>query len=262
MQLGLCSIALLDMPILDIASLAAEAGLDGIEVTVRRPHLDRDAGPDAARQLGSDIRALGLDVLAYGSYFGSRGRCTQDDAEADVALAEALDAPLLRVWAEPDEDQPGVEPVVDGIRRIAQLARPRGITIVVERHNGSLADTPERIEKLLAAVDEPNVALNYQALDFLPPDDYRSQAEDAHRLMPHARYVHLKNYRTPESGSGNTLPWAPLADGTIDYEPVLKEIAGSGFDGPASIEFLATDARPPAERLAADVEFVRTCLQP
>ena len=33
---------------------------------------------------------------------------------------------------------------------------------------GSWADTPERVERLLAAVARPNLALNYQTLDFLP----------------------------------------------------------------------------------------------
>jgi sugar phosphate isomerase/epimerase len=56
------------------------------------------------------------------------------------------------------------------------------------------------------------------------------------------------------------MPWAPLDSGAIDYRAVLRKIRSSGYAGAASIEFLATDRRPAAERLASDARFVRTAL--
>jgi sugar phosphate isomerase/epimerase len=257
-KLGLCSIALLDMPIQDVARLAAETGLDGIEVTARKPHLDRAEGTDAAQGLGDEIRGLGLDVLAYGSYYGAQGRYSDADAALDVELTAALSAPLLRVWAEPAGDG-GPNAVVEGIRRIARLAAEREITVVIERHSGSFADTQGRVAALLDAIGETNVALNYQPLDFQPVKAYERLADDAKRLLPLSRYVHLKNYRLPDTKGANTVPWASLEDGSIDYRPVLAALAES-YDGPISIEFLATDSRPAAARLAADVRFVRDVL--
>ncbi len=260
MKLGLCSIAFLNLPLCEVARLAADAGLDGIEITAREPHLGCEATPSTAADIRREIRSLGLDVIAYGSYFGSQGRYSETDARKEVALAAALEAPLLRVWAATVEGSGEMAPAIEGIKSITRLAAKESITIVVERHAGTFADTPERIEALFKAISESSVGLNYQPLDFLSASAYEAQPDDARRMLPLARYVHLKNYRLPGIPNANTLPWAPLGSGAIDYRSVLAVIASSGYAGPASIEFLANDDRPAAMRLAANVAFVRTAL--
>jgi len=132
--------------------------------------------------------------------------------------------------------------------------------VVIERHVGSFADTPERIARLLDAIDRPNVALNYQVLDFLPPGEAARQAEDATRLVPHARYVHLKNYQPNAEPDGPLLPGGTLAGGALDYRAILRAAVATGYDGPMTIEFLAADARPIEDKLAEDVAFVRAVL--
>ncbi len=261
MQLGFCSISALDRPIADAAALAAGAGLDGLEVTAHRPHLDPDEGLDAARGIGRTVRAAGISVIAYGSYLGRFGQVTRRHAEREAALAAALETPLLRVWAEPlDEAQTDPEPTVALMQAACDAARGDGITVVIERHLGSFADTPERIERLLAAIDRPNVALNYQVLDFLPPEAAAAQPEDAARLVGHARYFHLKNYQANPDGVGLLLPGGSLADGVLDYRAILRAAYGAGYRGPFTIEFLVADPRPVEEKLAADVAFVRSVL--
>jgi sugar phosphate isomerase/epimerase len=261
MQLCFCSISALDRPVAEAAALAAGAGLDGLEVTARKPHLDPNAGPEAARDAGREVRAQGVDVVAYGSYLGRFGQVTTRHAEREAALAAALGTRLLRVWAEPLADgQTDPAPTVELMRAACDAARGDGITVVIERHVGSFADTPERIERLLDAIDRPNVALNYQVLDFLPPGEARRQAEDAARLVGCARYFHLKNYQpNPEPGAP-LLPGAALGAGALDYRAILKAAVEAGYGGPLTIEFLAADARPVEEKLAADATFVRGVL--
>jgi sugar phosphate isomerase/epimerase len=207
------------------------------------------------------VRAAGVDVVAYGSYLGRFGQVTRGHAEREAALAEALGTRLLRVWAEPLADgQTDPAPTVGLMRTACDAARPDGITVVVERHVGSFADTPARIDRLLDAIDRPNVALNYQVLDFLPPEEAERQAEDAARLVGRARYLHLKNYQpNPEPGAP-LLPGAALGAGALDYRAILRAVVAAGYDGPMTIEFLAADARPVEEKLAADAAFVRDVL--
>lgn len=259
--LAFCSISALDRPVAAAAALARRAGCEGLEVTARAPHLDPEAGPAAAREAGRAIRGEGVSVVAYGSYLGRFGQTSPEIARREVALASALGAPLLRVWAEPVEGpEGGFETVVSLLREAADAAAGEGITVVVERHVGSHADTPPRIQHLLGAIARPNVALNYQVLDFLPPDEAALQPADAQRLVPLARYFHLKNYRSNPEPGGRLLPGASLADGALDYRAILPAALAAGYAGPLTIEFLAMDPRPVEEKLAADVAFVRSVL--
>ena len=260
-QLGFCSISALDRPLVDVAALAVRLGLAGVEVTARKPHLDPEAGIDAARAAGRAVRSKGADVVAYGSYLGRFGQVTHVHAEREAALAAALEAPLLRVWAEPMADAPNdLAPVAALMQTACDAAKDDGITVVIERHIGSFADTPERIVRLLDAIDRPNVALNYQVLDFLPAAQVAAQADDAARLAPLALYFHLKNYQPNETAGAPLLPGGSLADGELDYRAILGAALEAGYAGPLTIEFLAADARPVEEKLAADVAYVRSVL--
>jgi len=261
LRLGFCSISALDRPLARVAELAAQLGLAGVEVTARKPHLDSEAGVDAARAAGRAVRAAGVDVVAYGSYLGRFGLTTHVHAAREAALAAALEAPLLRVWAEPMEAAPGDLALVAGLMQTAaDAARGDGITVVIERHIGSFADTPERIVRLFDAIDRPNIALNYQVLDFLPAGEAAGQPADAARLVPLARYFHLKNYQPNETTGAPLLPGASLADGVLDYRAILAAALDAGYAGPMTIEFLAADARPVEDKLAADVAWVRAVL--
>lgn len=259
--LAFCSISALERPLAAVAELAASLGLAGIEVTARKPHFDPEAGVAAARDAARAIRAAGSEVVAYGSYLGRFKLMTRAHAEREAALAAAFGAPLLRVWAEPFESAPDdMAPAVELMQAACDAARGDGITVVIERHIGSFADTPERIARLLDAIDRPNVALNYQVLDFLPPDQADAQPADAALLIRHARYFHLKNYQRNEVENGPLMLGAALADGVLDYRAILNAALDAGYAGPLTIEFLAADARPVEEKLAADVAYVRELL--
>lgn len=259
--LGFCSISALDRPLAAAARVARQAGCDGVEVTGRPPHLDPAAGLDAAREAGRAVRDAGVSVVAYGSYLGRFGGLDAGTARQEVALAEALGAPLLRVWAEPQEGpEQGFAGVVTLLRAAADAARDAGVTVVVERHAGSHADTAERTRRLLGAIDRENVALNYQVLDFLAPDQVDAQPADAADLVPLARYFHLKNYQPNPEPGGRLLPGASLAEGVLDYAAILRAAFDAGYAGPLTLEFLSMKPIPLEEKLAGDVAFVRDTL--
>ncbi len=259
--LAFCSISALDRPLAAAAALARSAGCDAIEVTARAPHLDPEAGTAAAREAGRAARGEGTGIVAYGSYLGRFGQTSPEIARREVALAAALGAPRLRAWAEPLEGPDGgFDTVVHLMRAAAEAAAGEGISIVIERHVGSHADTPPRITRLLEAIERENVGLNYQVLDFLPPEEASLQPADAERLVPLARYFHLKNYRENPEPGGRLLPGASLADGVLDYRAILRSALAAGYQGPLTIEFLSMDARPVEEKLRADVAFVRDIL--
>jgi sugar phosphate isomerase/epimerase len=266
-RLGFCSISALDRSLAKAAELAAAEGLDGLEVTARPPHLDPAAPPEAIRAAGRAVRAAGVAVVAYGSYLGRRDVLGDDAhgaaaAEREARAAAALETPLLRVWADcvAGDDDAGRARVLSTLRAACDAMAREGGSVVVERHVGSFADTPERIAALFAEVARPNLALNYQVLDLLPQRLAGAQAEDARRLVPLARYFHLKNSRPAADGAGPMPPGASLAAGVLDYRAILRAAFDAGYAGPLTIEFLSHEPKPLEEKLAADVAFLRTVL--
>jgi sugar phosphate isomerase/epimerase len=266
-RLAFCSISALDRSLAAAAELAAAAGLDGLEVTGRPPHLAPGAGPEEIRAAGRAVRAAGVAVVAYGSYLGRRdvlgeGAHGAAAAAREARAAAALETPLLRVWADEvagDADL-GRARVRDTLRAACDAMAAEGGRVVVERHVGSFADTPERIAALFEDVGRPNLALNYQVLDLLPQSLAAAQPEDARRLVPRARYFHLKNLRPAADGAGPMPPGASLAGGVLDYRAILRAAFEAGYAGPLTIEFLSHEPRPVEEKLAADVAFLRGVL--
>jgi sugar phosphate isomerase/epimerase len=265
----LCSISALDRSLAAAAALAAAQGLDGLEVTARPPHLDPTAPDAAIRDAGRAVRDAGVAVVAYGSYLGQAlpggGRPALAGAAAAVRearVAALLGAPLLRVWSDciAGAADAGFAEVVATLRAACDAAADAGVTVVVERHIGSFADTPERIDELFGAVARPNLALNYQVLDLLPQRLAAEQPEDARRLVPRARYFHLKNTRPAADGVGPMPPGGSLAGGVLDYRAILAAAFAAGYAGPLTIEFLSFEPKPVEEKLAADVAWLRGVL--
>ena len=261
--LGFCSISAMDRPLVAVAELAVANGLDGIEATARPPHVDPAVPLEVHRETARAVRATGAAVLAYGSYLGRAevaGAGAVDVATAfrEVRVAEALGAPLLRVWAEPLPGAPegGFAEVAALLRATCAAAAMVSIDVVVERHGGSFADTPERIERLFAAVDRPNFALNYQVIDLLPQSLAAAQPGDARRLIPLSRYFHLKNVRPAADGAGPMPPGATLAGGVFDYRAILGAAFDAGYGGPLTIEFLSWEPRTVDDKLADDAAWL------
>lgn len=262
--LGFCSISAMDRPLAAVAELAVANGLDGIEATARPPHVDPAAPLDVHRETARAVRATGAAILTYGSYLGRAEVAGSGavDATREVRIAEALGAPRMRVWAEPLPGAPegGFAEVAALLRAACAAAAAAGIDVVVERHGGSFADTPERIERLFSAVDRPNFALNYQVIDLLPQSLAAAQPDDARRLIPLSRYFHLKNVRPAADGAGPMPPGASLAGGVFDYRAILRAAFEAGYTGPLAIEFLSFEPRSVDDKLADDATWLRRTL--
>jgi sugar phosphate isomerase/epimerase len=94
----------------------------------------------------------------------------------------------------------------------------------------------------------------------MPEEEVTQQPNDCAHLIGRARYFHFKNYYPGADGSGLVKPFASIADGVLDYRAILRVAVAGGYDGPLAIEFLALDARPPEDKLAQDVTFLREVL--
>ncbi|MDR6867154.1 sugar phosphate isomerase/epimerase [Microbacterium resistens] len=158
---GLCSVTFRELPPARVAALAAEAGLQVIEWggDVHVPPGDV-RGAAAVAGITADA---GLVVCSYGSYF----RATPRESITPVLdSASALGADRVRVWAGVSGSAEASEReragVVDALARASAEADDRGMTLALEYHGGTLADTPEAVLGLLGAVGSTALTTYWQ----------------------------------------------------------------------------------------------------
>lgn len=247
---GLCSVTLRHLGVAEVADLAAACGLQVMEWggDVHVPHGDLRAAADAAHA----GELAGLRVCSYGSYLFA-----DDGAEASLPAvldtAEALGAPLVRVWApfgvEPGAPGDQVACVVRSLESVASGAADRGLGVYLEFHGGTLTATAGSAASLVSAVAAPNLWCAWQP----PYWDRRTPAEerdDLEELGDRLGPLHVYAW----SPDGHRHPLATEGDRWPTRLAVATARAGVG-PRPALLEFVAGD--DPAN-LAADAATLRS----
>ena len=246
LRTGLVSVTFRKRTVPQIVADVAAAGLHGIEWggDVHVPPGDLAAAADARQRT---INA-GLVVTAYGSYYNA----TKDKPElADTVLATAtaLGAPTVRIWAGPvgtqKADEAAFARVAADIARVCDLAKPLGLTITLEYHNGTLTDTLEGCLHLLSAVDRPNLLSGWQPRDSLSAE---AGVAEINRIGPKLGNVHVFQW-WPTGATRH-----PLADGADRWKAYLKAAAADHWPRFALLEFVKDDDVEQFKRDAATLK--------
>lgn len=183
--------------------------------------------------------AAGVAVSTYGSYLRC-GEAGSEQVQAVVATASAVGAAAIRVWAgtrgSSDATSEDRRAVADGVVAAARSAAARGLSLVLEHHDGTLTDRTGSALTLLeqaAAAGAPpgSVALSWQPQVGLD-DDAALATLDAH--LPHLGTVHVFSWDT----EGRRLPLAARSD---LWAEVFSRVAGTGRTHPVLLEFVRDD---------------------
>ena len=242
-------------PLADLLPEIAGAGVATLEIF--EPHLS--LAPDEAA-LPALLARWGLEPVILSSYLplspvsadGARFARLADELEARV---RRFGFQAVRLFAG-EKVRPDDEPAIACVRgRVEALARrlPE-VRFLMETHDGSIADSPERI---LALVEEeialPNVALLYQPVVF-----EREKALAQFTLQRRAiRHIHLQD-RDPSGAMTR------IGEGVIPWCEILAQ-ADPGWS--ASLEFIpggigeGADYRTALAQAVADIAKARTFCQ-
>lgn len=274
-RLHLCTISfrhhLVSLP--ELAGWAGTQGFDGIELWgVHARHLANQPELD-----GQWLQGRGLTVPMVSDYLPLEG----SEAEAirhtrDLCrLARHWRAPKVRTFAG-QQGSAGMSAhrrrqLTHRLRVLAQCVADEGLSLMLETHPGTLADTVDSTLALLADADHPALGINFDVLHVWESGADPCAALD--QLAPWVRHCHFKNigdYRqlgvfapaNVYSPAGCREGMVPVLDGACDYRPLLTALANrqrrSGSDpldislewfGPDSCEVLAGDLRRLRHRL-------------
>jgi sugar phosphate isomerase/epimerase len=239
----------------DTLRRAADLGYDGLLVMAKAPHAAvLDLTPGRCAQLAALAGQLGLalpGLAAYTDFLAESAGPEVPLGEYQLAALDRLCAAaadlgggLVRVFS--GYLRPGADPgaawrrVVESLRRAADLAAGRGVTLMLQNHHDLAVDTAA-LARLLAEIDHPHCRAAYDA--WSPALRGEDLYQGALRLAPltlHttvADYVRQPRWRyRPELVNYERL-WpdevraVPLGEGLVAYEEFFCGLADGGFEG-------------------------------
>ena len=172
-----------------------------------------------------------------------------------MELAKVLKTDKIRVFSFWRIEKPAqvFDLVVSDLRRALEKAKKQKITLVLENeHDCNIATAAESV-KLLAAVQDPYLGLNWD-----PGNAYAAGEKpypDGYNLLPKNRilHMHVKDAkRNPATGKSD---WAAMGKGDIDYVGQFKALMRDGYSHAVSLETHWRNEKKDAE------ESTRICMQ-
>ena len=155
--------------------------------------------------------------------------------ERAVALARTFHTPFVRIFDfwRLDDPSPYRAAMDDRLRQAAVRVGKLGVTLNVENEPACNTATGAEAARLLAAVQEPSLMLNWD------PGNARARGEtpfpDGYAKVPKHRiaHVHCKDAVVKADG---TTEWAAMGAGVIDWIGQFRALKRDGYRGAVSLE--------------------------
>jgi sugar phosphate isomerase/epimerase len=257
MKVALCTIAFRERLLEYSLDLACEAGIDGVEIWGREPHISEEYESNRVAATKKMVQERGLEVAVFGSYLRFGTVNTESMRLRDVLqTAAGLGVPIVRVWASDvgsaqADDEVWRETVLE-CREAACAAEKMGMRLAAEMHTNTLADTARSARRLVEDINCDNFGLNFQPLPELDND----AEERLQHVLPFVFHMHAQNY-APLDGSPEKLERAGLAEGVIDYAPLVEQLQNHEYEGYVAVEFSPSNADDKYDAVVRDCRYLR-----
>jgi hydroxypyruvate isomerase len=244
-----CSILFAELPLTARAGAAREAGFGGVEFwwpwEAMAPS-DREAEAFVRSVRDAGVELVSLNFHTGDMAAGERGivshpaRVTEfrENVTAAVELAvrtgcRRLNAPYgLRVPGADAAEQDAV--AVENLVFAARAAQKAGAAVLIEAINsvdipGFPVDTSARAAAVIEKTGAPNVGLLADVYHLAKMGEDVADVLSRHRES----ILHVQLADPPGRGAPGT--------GTVDFGPLLRQLAGQGYDGWVGLEYLPSD---------------------
>jgi hydroxypyruvate isomerase len=237
------------LPLDQAITRVAEAGYDGIELSLHPSHLlpGRDAG-EAARRIRRQIAASGLEAssLATGGDLllgPERFEPSLISAEpegrerrlrflfAAIDLAREIGVPVMSFASGIRKEAVPAAEAGDHLRRGVDALVERcgdGLVLALEPEPGFLVETNAQASALLAEVDSPRLRLNQDVgHSKVTDDDYLDAIRQA---LPWTRHIHVEDIQ------GRVHRHEIPGDGDLDFPALFALLERGGYRHHLSVE--------------------------
>ena len=236
--------------------LAQTYGLDGLEVPT--PWIGPKDSKEAVKAFKESLARCGLAVGMYNLDLDNwADPATAEQAKPLIEMAAELGAPLLRMMAQRWHPQIremsrsyAIRVSVDGLGKVAELARPYGISLAIENHHNHVGIELEDFVQILIGLPCDNVGVNFDPKHPSRVDKDTMTFLRHPKVLGRIKCTHLDNFSDTIDGWNRNIA---LDEGDLDVAEVIRTIKATGYDGWLSIEFGGSDVTV-VER---SVRFVR-----
>lgn len=164
-----------------------------------------------------------------------------------IDLAAEFRPEVIIVFAgwQPREDDAVYKQVAEALKSVSRHAARHHLTVALENHGG-LTATATKLNRILAAVNEPNIGINYDPANFAM---YGADPLDELQALKYpVVFTHLKSLKQV---NGKKV-YCRLSQGEIAYRPILQWLRDH-YAG-----FYALEYEEPADVLAGTEDDFRT----
>lgn len=265
-----------EMTQLDAVKKAKEIGFEAIEFTDLQPP-EGVSNLEYARQIREEAKKCGMEISVYvvGADFakGSKEEIAAEVARVKTKVDEAKALGVTKFRHDQMWNYNGFRSfdaafptLVECTREITEYAEKLGIRTMSENH-GYIAQDPDRMERLAAAVNHPNYGLLIDIGNFLCADV--CSVEAVSRLANLAFMVHAKDFKKIDfyayngepaikTRASNYLKATVIGKGDVCVEQCLDILKQAGYNGYIDVEYEGADDC--MEALKESVAFLRKIL--
>ncbi len=245
MKMALASWSFPHCTLNECADIAKALGVPALDIGVDyRAAIDRSALLSAPERAGRALRDLNIDMPCFYYRFGDaldernlaapeNHAANAEDFKKVVAFCAA--AGIGRIFLLPGVVNPGqtvataLEASATGLNRLLPIAQEVGITLTIEAHVRSFAESPQVALALLRQVPGLKLTLDYSHFVCL---GFRQ--EDIDPLAPHAAHMHLRQAKPGELQ-------AKFEYGTINFPALIGTLRSVRYDGYLVLENVHQD---------------------
>ena len=215
----------------DPAELKAQLDLRGMRIASRwfssflitKPYEEVEA--DFVREL-EFLAAVGADRINV--------------SEQSYSIQGQMDTPVLTGNHKHVMDEREWELLCDGLNRLGKAAADRGFKLCFHHHMGTVVQTAEETDRMMANTDPRYVFLCYDTGHFtFAGEDPLAMLK---KYVDRIGHVHLKDMRLPVVEEARKNHWSFLqavrngaftvpGDGNVDFDPVFKVLSDAGYQG-------------------------------
>ncbi len=232
----------------ELIATAKKFGYDAIELRIDANHRHGvEVKTDAAtrrqikeKMLYSGIELCGLATSSRYSDPETRDEMIQATYDA-IDLASDTGCKYIRVFggAFPENisrDQ-AIDAVADSLNKLAPHAVERGVVICMETHDAWC--DPEHVAAVMKKVNSSAVAVNWDIMH--PVRTAGKTIDEAFEVLkPWIRYCHFHD-GIWEDELPRKISFRPISQGLVDHQRVLELLAGIGYEGFVSGEWIKRD---------------------
>jgi sugar phosphate isomerase/epimerase len=234
----------------------ASVGMTGVELRTIGGRNIVDLDDAAVDRICAQVQARGMTVVSVASpilkcvlpggpaldtrfqqdAFASRHTYDDQPRLTDRAfeIAARTGARIIRVFSywrtvEPDRV---FEAVVASLTRLADAARPRGITIGLENEHACNIATGAETARVLAAIDHPALGVIWDPANALVAGEVPYPGGYRHLRASRVIHVHAKDCDV----QGHTPTWGPIGEMSVDWIGQIAALRKDGYAGWISLE--------------------------